>query len=206
MLYLIKTDTIHPRNFNLQFWISTPFLRYSLHFSWHRLDVKQSNSLLFRSFKPLARHASILEQIEERITVRDYEAALKLSERLRSLALEGLHYFQTYDWLMLMTVIALGYIGWMVYLILHVLQSYTSLPGVIVRKEQVVQLSTSAGKVMSMQAPLYLQLKLEEKRVGTNQFGTVFWSSEKKICFLKSSFWKFLGLPSELRINASASL
>ncbi|KAJ0100507.1 hypothetical protein Patl1_21946 [Pistacia atlantica] len=34
-----------------------------------------------------------------------YEAAMKLSENLRSSALQGLHYFQTYDWLMLMSVI-----------------------------------------------------------------------------------------------------
>uniref|UniRef100_A0A2N9HG53 GPI ethanolamine phosphate transferase 1 n=1 Tax=Fagus sylvatica TaxID=28930 RepID=A0A2N9HG53_FAGSY len=41
---------------------------------------------------------------EQLISVRNYEAAMKLSENLRSLALQGLHYFQTYDWLMLMTV------------------------------------------------------------------------------------------------------
>ncbi|PKI34332.1 hypothetical protein CRG98_045248, partial [Punica granatum] len=109
--------------------------------------VKQSNSLLFKPFKPLVNHVSILDQIEERMAARDYEAAMKLSESLRSLALEGLHYFQTYDWLMLMTVITLGYIGWMVYLILHVLQSYTSLSGVVYRKEQVVQPRNSAGKI-----------------------------------------------------------
>ncbi|KAL3813766.1 hypothetical protein ACJIZ3_015034 [Penstemon smallii] len=99
-------------------------------------QLKQSNSLRFKPFKPMANYVSVLDQIEHLISIRDYEAAKKLSENLRSLALKGLHYFQTYDWFMLMTVISLGYIGWMIYLIIHVLQSYTALPGKFSRKEQ----------------------------------------------------------------------
>lgn len=91
---------------------------------------------------------SVVDQIEELISISDYKAALKRSEDLRSLALEGLHYFQTYDWLMLMAVITLGYIGWMVYLVLHVLQSYTSLLGVLFRKEQAVRQKKDTRKVM----------------------------------------------------------
>ncbi|KAG2714471.1 hypothetical protein I3760_03G027900 [Carya illinoinensis] len=109
--------------------------------------IKQSNSLYFKPFKPLANCSSILDQIEHLISVRDYEAAMKLSENLRSLALQGLHYFQTYDWLMLMTVITLGYIGWMIYLVLHILQSYTSLPGNMLRKEQAVHQRNYTRKV-----------------------------------------------------------
>jgi phosphatidylinositol glycan class N len=109
--------------------------------------IKQSNSLYFKPFKQLANYSAVLDQIERLISVRNYEAAMKLSENLRSLALQGLHYFQTYDWLMLMTVITLGYIGWMIYLVLHVLQSYTSLPGNISRKEQAVHQRTYSGKI-----------------------------------------------------------
>ncbi|KAA8548057.1 hypothetical protein F0562_004682 [Nyssa sinensis] len=110
-------------------------------------QLKQSSSVHFKPFKPLAHYSSLLDQIEHLISVRDYEAAMKLSQHLRNLALEGLNYFQTYDWLMLMTVVTLGYIGWMVYLVLHVLQSYTSLPGIFFRKEQVVHLKNNNGKV-----------------------------------------------------------
>ncbi|KAF4376589.1 hypothetical protein F8388_025460 [Cannabis sativa] len=98
-------------------------------------QIKQSNSISFKPFKPLSDYTSILDQIEELISGKDYEAAMKLAENLRSLALQGLHYFQTYDWLMLMSVISLGYIGWMIYLVIHVLQSYTSLPVQLLRKE-----------------------------------------------------------------------
>ncbi|KAJ8546312.1 hypothetical protein K7X08_018895 [Anisodus acutangulus] len=100
-------------------------------------QLKQSTSLYTKPFKPLASYSSVLRQIEHLISLKEYETAMKQSEQLRSLALQGLHYFQTYDWLMLMTVITLGYVGWMIYVILHVLQSYTSLPANIFCKEQV---------------------------------------------------------------------
>ncbi|XP_057984008.1 GPI ethanolamine phosphate transferase 1 isoform X2 [Malania oleifera] len=110
-------------------------------------QMKQENSLYFKPFKPLAHYVSTFEQIEYLISVKDYGAAMKLSQNLRSLALEGLHYFQTYDWFRLMSLVTLGYIGWMVYLVIHVLQSYTSLPVNFFRKEQAVHLKNDAGKV-----------------------------------------------------------
>lgn len=92
--------------------------------------IKQSNSLYFKPFKLLAHHSDALEHIEHLISIRDYGSAMMLAQNLRTLALKGLQYFQTYDWLMLMTVITLGYIGWIICLLLHILQSYTSLADV----------------------------------------------------------------------------
>jgi len=114
-------------------------------------DIKQSHLLYFKPFKPLYHYSSILDKIEGLILARDYDAAMDLSENLRSLALQGLHYFQTYDWLMLMSVITLGYIGWMIYLVLHVLQSYTSLPGTIFGMERADE-RNNHGKVMLVKA------------------------------------------------------
>ncbi|KAK2971216.1 hypothetical protein RJ640_029894, partial [Escallonia rubra] len=108
--------------------------------------LKQSNSFGFKPFKPLTQYSSVLDQIEYLVSVRDYEAAMKLSQNLRSLALDGLHYFQTYDWFMLMTVVTLGYIGWMIHLVLHVLQSYTAF-GKILKKEQAGFLKNGTSKV-----------------------------------------------------------
>lgn len=114
-------------------------------------DIKQSHLLYFKPFKPLSHYSSILDKIEGLILATDYDAALDLSENLRSLALQGLHYFQTYDWLMLMSVITLGYLGWMIYLVLHVLQSYTSLPGSIFGMERAAE-RNNQGKVMFVRA------------------------------------------------------
>jgi phosphatidylinositol glycan class N len=86
---------------------------------------------------------SALNQIEDLISARNYEIAMKNSEELRSMALAGLHYFQTYDWFMLMTTIILGYIGWMANLILHVLQSYTTFPADLMKRTQVYPKNTS---------------------------------------------------------------
>ncbi|KAL9265009.1 GPI ethanolamine phosphate transferase 1-like protein, partial [Drosera capensis] len=91
-----------------------------------------------RPFQPLCHHSSILEKIEQLIVTRDYKGAMKLSEDLSSSALDGLHYFQTYDWTLLMTVVTLGYIGWMMYLVIHVLQSYASFTGNFAKKELIV--------------------------------------------------------------------
>ncbi|CAI9111088.1 OLC1v1011224C1 [Oldenlandia corymbosa var. corymbosa] len=110
-------------------------------------QLKQSHSLHFEPFKPLTNYSLVLEQIEDLISMRKYETARKISEHLRSLALEGLHYFQTYDWLMLMTVITLGYIGWMVYILLHVLQSYSSLAGKVATMRQAANLKKDTRKV-----------------------------------------------------------
>ncbi|KAK7273391.1 hypothetical protein RIF29_14440 [Crotalaria pallida] len=108
--------------------------------------IKQSHSLYFKPFKPLSHYSSILDKIGDLILAMDYDAAMDLSQNLRSLALQGLHYFQTYDWLMLMSIITLGYAGWMLYLVLHVLQSYTSLPGNIFIVDEAVQ-RNNRGKI-----------------------------------------------------------
>ncbi|KAJ8423594.1 hypothetical protein Cgig2_030660 [Carnegiea gigantea] len=110
-------------------------------------NIKQSNSFFFKPFEPLANYSSVLDKIEEFISTKDYQSAMELSENLRKLALDGLHYFQTYDWMMLMTMVTLGYIGWIVYLVIHVLQSYTSLPDKIMGEEQAVQLENKPQKV-----------------------------------------------------------
>lgn len=106
-------------------------------------EQKQSSSLYFKPFKPLVNYSSVLDRIEDLISARDYKTAMKYSEELRSMALAGLHYFQTYDWFMLMTTITLGYIGWMANLILHVLQSYTTFPANLLKRTQVYPKNTS---------------------------------------------------------------
>ncbi|MQL78216.1 hypothetical protein Taro_010638 [Colocasia esculenta] len=105
-------------------------------------QLKQLSSLQFKPFKPIGNYSSILNQIEDFLSRSDYEAALKLSHELRWVALDGLHYFQTYDWLMLMTTVILGYIGWIINLFLHVLQSYTSLPKNVPVMNEIDQRST----------------------------------------------------------------
>eukprot|EP01018_Ginkgo_biloba_P022729 Gb_08705 [translate_table: standard] len=89
-------------------------------------QLKQSRSLYFKPFIPLSEHLTIVKQIEELISEKQYEAALQSARDLITLSLAGLHYFQTYDWFALMTTITMGYLGWMIYIVLHILKCYTS--------------------------------------------------------------------------------
>ena len=38
--------------------------------------------------------------------------------------LQGLRYYQTYDWLFLRSIVSFGYIGWIVYSTLFILRAY----------------------------------------------------------------------------------
>ncbi|KAK8935321.1 hypothetical protein KSP39_PZI013504 [Platanthera zijinensis] len=110
-------------------------------------QLKQLSSLKFRPFKPLANYSTVLGQIDDFISARDYDAAIKSIENLRRLSLSGIHYFQTYDWFMLMSTIILGYVGWMINLGIHILQSHTSLANLYVKKSHAVHHETTMKKV-----------------------------------------------------------
>ena len=55
--------------------------------------------------------------IEELIAKGEYEWAIKSSEELMNLGLQGLRYLQTYNWLFLKTLVTLGFLGWIGYAI-----------------------------------------------------------------------------------------
>ena len=70
----------------------------------------------------------MLDHIDQLISSGQFEFALQSAQELIKLALEGLHYFQTYDWPFLMSTVIMGYLGWIMYVFLHILQSYTNFP------------------------------------------------------------------------------
>jgi phosphatidylinositol glycan class N len=56
-----------------------------------------------------------LASIEELIREQDYTTAMKQSDELIKIALQGLRYLQTYAWLFLRTLVTAGYLGWMAF-------------------------------------------------------------------------------------------
>eukprot|EP00250_Pteridium_aquilinum_P015272 c22485_g1_i1 orf=251-2083(-) len=88
--------------------------------------LKQATSLNFKPYLPLVGYEKDLKEIRGLIDQHQYEAALQSAQELISLSLAGLHYFQTYDWIFLMGTVTMGYLGWMVYILLYVARNYTS--------------------------------------------------------------------------------
>ncbi|KAJ1676976.1 Glycosyl phosphatidyl inositol anchor synthesis, partial [Spiromyces aspiralis] len=78
-------------------------------------DQKRRSELHFVPYAPL--HLSLrpvdvrLAEIDLAIRHRDYELAEHRCSELIQLCLEGLRYFQRYDWLLLRSIVSAGYIG-----------------------------------------------------------------------------------------------
>ncbi|KAL1598634.1 Glycosyl phosphatidyl inositol anchor synthesis [Paraconiothyrium brasiliense] len=93
-------------------------------------DLKRSNELRYKPFSGLGDETHSVEyrvsQIQRAIDEGDADNAIRQSQELIQLGLQGLRYLQTYDWLFLRTLITLGYLGWIAYALttvidLHVL-------------------------------------------------------------------------------------
>lgn len=62
--------------------------------------------------------------IEQHISEGNYDQAIKSSDELIQLALQGLRYLQTYDWLFLRALITTGYIGWIAFAFTTAIDTY----------------------------------------------------------------------------------
>ncbi|KAJ1649120.1 Glycosyl phosphatidyl inositol anchor synthesis [Dispira simplex] len=98
-------------------------------------DRIQTHRLFFKAFGPLSnathRPTAWLPKIQKLTETYHYEEAETQCLQLVELSLRGLHYYQTYDWLFLRSIVTLGYLGWIAYSLAFVLRYY-----VLVLKEQ----------------------------------------------------------------------
>lgn len=90
-------------------------------------NQKKETSLFFRRYKPLDDVDNYISKIEQLIERKDYNEAEKECKNLIQKSLQGLNYYQTYDWPFLMTVISLGYLGWIAFLSTILIKYYTNL-------------------------------------------------------------------------------
>lgn len=93
-------------------------------------SLKKSTEIYYKPFVGLGDETHSVEyrvaQIQKAIDSNDAEGAIRQSNELIQLGLQGLRYLQTYDWLFLRTLVTVGYIGWIAFAIttvvdLHVL-------------------------------------------------------------------------------------
>ncbi|KAK1594454.1 phosphatidylinositolglycan class N [Colletotrichum navitas] len=94
-------------------------------------EQKKATELRYRPFRPLSNTNLTpdrrVSEIQGLVDAGNYEEAIEESAALVKVALEGLRYLQTYDWLFLRTLITIGYLGWMAFALtvvidLHVLR------------------------------------------------------------------------------------
>ena len=94
----------------------------------HKSKMKESQSILytFVDAPTLKEISTRVVAMEEAFVRDDYPTAEKLSMGLMTDSLAALDYFQTYDWLFLMSTISLGYLSWIGVLYSIVTSSATS--------------------------------------------------------------------------------
>ena len=89
-----------------------------------KAEAKRRTELIFKSFSPLTRYKKIVSSIEQSIKEKAFATAELESTKLITLCIDGLRYYQTYDWLFLRSVISLGYVGWIVFSVTFILIEY----------------------------------------------------------------------------------
>lgn len=97
-------------------------------------ERKRATELRYRPFPPLGDERYLvkyrMDEIKAMIGKGRYDQAVKMSQELLHLGLDGLRYLQTYDWLFLRVLVTIGYVGWIAFALttvidLHVLHGKT---------------------------------------------------------------------------------
>ncbi|KAI8930390.1 Phosphatidylinositolglycan class N-domain-containing protein [Entophlyctis helioformis] len=126
-----------------------------------KASIKRRTELFFKPFQPLVLHNKITERIQHLIAQDDYEAAERESTLLIQLCIEGLRYYQTYDWLFLRSIISFGYIGWIVYSTIFIVRTYV--PEDVKRAKGIPISATMVNSLgLSVLAGLSIMLYLKE--------------------------------------------
>ncbi|KAL2916356.1 Glycosyl phosphatidyl inositol anchor synthesis [Polyrhizophydium stewartii] len=88
--------------------------------------LKRRTELHFEPFRPLVRHAAITANIQALIGAGRIAEAEDASRELIRLCIDGLRYYQTYDWLFLRSIISFGYVGWIAYSTVFLVRTYAA--------------------------------------------------------------------------------
>jgi Phosphatidylinositolglycan class N (PIG-N) len=107
-----------------------------------RVESKSNTEIAFQPFKPLRSEGDHLDDkiahIQSLIASGKHQEAIVASEELMSLALAGLRYLQTYDWLFLRSLVTAGFLGWTLFVLVHILDSYVLSTRLDARRGQIV--------------------------------------------------------------------
>jgi len=91
-------------------------------------EEKRSTELRYRPFPGLGNHERSVQhrvaEIRKSIDEGKYEKAITMSQDLLHTGLDGLRYLQTYDWLFLRALVTLGYLGWIAFALITVIDMH----------------------------------------------------------------------------------
>ncbi|KAJ3330585.1 Glycosyl phosphatidyl inositol anchor synthesis [Blyttiomyces sp. JEL0837] len=103
-------------------------------------EKKRRTELFLAPFEDLLQHDIITSDISKLIAAGNYGMAEAKSQQLAKLCVDGLRYYQTYDWLFLRSIISTGYCGWIAYSLSYVLEFYG-------RKDPLVSLESEEKRI-----------------------------------------------------------
>jgi phosphatidylinositol glycan class N len=88
-------------------------------------DKRSKTKYFFRPFHRSEDRNLLVRKIENLIEQQQYKEAQEHCQNLVSFSIEGLSYYQTYDWPVLMTIVTIGYVSWIFFLLTHTLINFT---------------------------------------------------------------------------------
>ncbi|KAK5708710.1 Glycosyl phosphatidyl inositol anchor synthesis [Elasticomyces elasticus] len=97
-----------------------------------------------------------LKQLENMAEDGRYQQAIDDSDALMKLGLEGLRYLQTYDWLLLRTLVTAGYLGWIAFAFTTAVDAYI-LDGKFDAKRTISSVTAFASVLVALYSFLFVQ-------------------------------------------------
>ncbi|XP_014665671.1 PREDICTED: GPI ethanolamine phosphate transferase 1-like [Priapulus caudatus] len=86
-------------------------------------------SVMARPFPllPASEQSSRKDNVKNLLMEKEYEGAINAGRELINLALSGLDYYQTYDWLLLNISVVMSFLGWVACIVIEILQHHTDI-------------------------------------------------------------------------------
>ena len=83
-------------------------------------DDIESKAMIYKTFEPLVDYNNLMNNIVDNIDKGNYKLAINETYKVINLTLQGIDYILHYDRIYLKTIVSLGYISWMIYLIIFI--------------------------------------------------------------------------------------
>jgi phosphatidylinositol glycan class N len=88
--------------------------------------LKEKTEIFFQPFQPLALAEEQISNIKRAIEQKNYKESQEKSVQLINMIIDGMRYYQTYDWFLLRSIVSAGYLGWIAYSVLFIIKTYSS--------------------------------------------------------------------------------